>query len=30
MPNKPSEKEWLSLASHDLNGAILMYEADHY
>lgn len=30
MPNKPSAKEWLSHAYHDLNGAILMYEAEHY
>ena len=30
MPNKPSAKEWLTHANHDLNGAILMYKANHY
>jgi len=30
MPNKLSSKEWLKKAFHDLNGAIILFEAQHY
>jgi len=30
MPNKQSAKDWLTQAFHDLNGAIILFEAKHY
>ncbi len=30
MPNKQSAKEWLIKSYHDLNGAIILFKADHY
>ena len=30
MSNKQSAKEWLEKSYHDLNGAIILFEAKHY
>lgn len=30
MPNKKSAEEWLEKSYHDLKGALILYEANHY